>query len=169
MRRNTDNVYTWQFYQKTLLGFASVLGWLPIVWWLAGTGLGLLFHAAQNTPHFPEIFFWGYIIICIVIHIIIFGGMAYAFPKFYILPAWGLNLYFLYLGFQKIILYLIYLDEPDKFYYFESGKDRFHSFTSKDIYLTVIELFFLIILFHPALFHFRKIINRDSWPQKGKE
>ena len=164
MQRNADNIYIWKVYQKALLFFASVLGWLPVIWVLAGTGLGFLFHWLPETYHLSEIFFSGYVIVSIIIYITIFGGFSYAFPRFYILPAWGLNFYSFYLGVQKIVFYLIYLDEPDKFYYFETGEDRFHFFTSRDIYLTVIELFFLITLFRPALFYFQKLTGKFfSW------
>lgn len=162
MRGKADNIYIWTMYQKIILGFASVLGWLPVIWWLAGMGLASLFHEVLEISYFAEFFFWGYVIVTTMVYIIIFGGMAYVFPKFYILPAWGLNLYSFYLSVQKIIFYLIYLEEPDKFYFFESGEDRFHFFTSRDIYLTAIELFFLIILFRPFLFYFQKLIGKFS-------
>ncbi len=104
---------------------------------------------------FGDFIFSSYIILCLVVHSLIFGLLAYIFPAFYILPAWGLMVYFFYFSAQKTIFYLIHTDELSKFYYFENGENRYHYYTATDIYLLILNIFFLIVLFRPALFYVR--------------
>ncbi len=161
MGQNTNNIYKWLMYEKILLGVASISGWLPVIWALFLPDIMIFFDWIINffsileKPSFKETVSLGYIIISLIIYCGLFGVLAYIFPRIYILPAWGLNLYSFYLGMQKITFFLIYIDDPEKFYYFESGENRFHFFTTTDVYMTVLDFFFLIILFRPALFYIR--------------
>ncbi len=102
---------------------------------------------------FPSTFPLIEVLLCI--YVILFGGLAYYFPKVYILPAWTLNLLSFFLGMLKIATFVLFYNNTDKFYYFASGESRYHSFLPLDVYLTVLELVFLIILYRPALFHVR--------------
>lgn len=93
--------------------------------------------------------------VLLCIHIILFGGLAYYFPNLYILPAWILNFFSFFLGMLKIATFVLFYNNTDKFYYFSSGETRYHSFLPQDVYLTVLELVFLIMLYRPALFYVR--------------
>ena len=160
MPQDTGNRYRWRIYEKILLGFASALGWAPIAWVVFM--VIFMFLSAMIPRSFPlmEVLFCS--------HVIFFGILAYFFPRVYILPAWILNILSFFLGVLKIATFLIFADDPDKFYSFESGESRYHIFLPQDVYLTVLELFFLIALYRPALFYFRKFIGRFFWWNKRK-
>jgi len=106
-----------------------------------------------------ETVFLSYIIACGIIYGIIFGGLAYIFPKTYILPVWVLNLLSFVIGVKQIVTSILDPYEPDSFYSPESGYTRYHTFSFQNVYLTVLALFFLIILSRPMLFYFRVVIR----------
>lgn len=93
------------------------------------------------------------IVVLLCVHVVLFGVLAYSFPEKYILPAWILNLILLFLGVMQIATSLIEPHDPNSFPYVESGSVRYHTFSLNKVFLAVLGLFFLIILFRPALFH----------------
>jgi len=169
MPQDVDSIYNWRRHEKIILGFASAWGWLHISWIVFGTWVAFLFYwLSELPPFYQQAAFWSYVISCLLLHIGTFGILAYFFPKFYILPAWIITLCFALLGLRKIALFLIFMDEPDKFYYMESGETRFHFFSSDDIYRVIIYLIFLIVLYRPALFYLRRLAGWRFGRHKGE-
>ena len=147
------DAYRWPMYERILLGLASTLGWFPLIWIVAGQGL-----VSFSLSH--EVVFWSYIGISLVLHITIFGIFAFFFSKIYIAPAWLLNFIAFFLYVKQIVTSLVSPFEPDYIAYSEPEYNQYHIFSMQNVYLAFLSLFFLIILYRPAMFHFRKIIKR---------
>ncbi|PCI33386.1 MAG: hypothetical protein COB54_03525 [Alphaproteobacteria bacterium] len=152
MIQDVNNSYKWRFYERTLLGFASALGWAPISWVIFL--IIFMFLSAVLPRSFPLIE------ALIFIYVILFGVLAYFYPKTYILPAWILNFFFMFLGVLQIVTSIIDPYKPDSFFYSESGYNQYHTFSMQNVYLVFLSLFFLITLFRPAMFYFRQLIRR---------
>jgi len=143
--------YQWESYQRIILGFASLWGWFPI-------SFAVIFinHEIVDWISNP----WIQYGVIGTVHIYIFGILAYRFPWNYILLAWIFNFFIFLWGIFRIIQGISNCDGLDDIIDLTIGGCQYYSILPRDSFYIIMELFFLIILFRPALLHSQIFIGR---------
>lgn len=156
MAQAADGIYQWRWHEKIILGFASAMAWAPLAW--VFFMVVFMFLSAVLPRTFPLMAALG------AVHVIIFGVMACVFPRLYILPAWGLNLLGFFLSTKQVVISLVDPFDSGGIYALDSAYGRYHSFHWHNACLAGFALFFLIALYRPAVFYFRRMVGRTiSW------
>lgn len=148
---SVSRLYQWSFHDKVMLGFASVLCWVPLSWAFLGDGLYYVFSLTKEMPEiYMQVAFVSYVGVCVALHMALFGVMAYRYPGLYILPAWILTLWNLMLGLRKIALFVLLGDDPEKARYFGADTALYGHFTGRDVYVPMVGAYLLFLLSRAA-------------------
>jgi len=160
MPQGANGAYNWRRHEKIILGFASAIGWAPLSW--VFFMVVFMFLSAVLPRSFPlmEVLFF--------IHVIVFGILAGFCPNFFVLPAWILNFLSFVLSVKQVVTSIVDPFEANGFYHPDSGYARYHSFSVHNVYLAVLALFFLIVLYRPALFYLRRLAGWRFGRDKGE-
>jgi len=165
MPQDIETTYRWETYEKMLLGAASALVWLPVVWALflpdimdILDGIMNLFSITEDSP-FRGTVFLGYVMAWLISHVFVFGGLAYIFPRICILPVWGLNFWGGYLRVKQVIISIIDPFDPNSLNYSGRAAD-YHSFSLQNIFLAFLTVSLGVILARPALFYARFVSRK---------